>query len=49
MPRFIPVFSLIAILSAATAPARADEPWQFQIAPYVWVAGLEGDLLNVVP
>lgn len=48
MQRLIPIFSLIAVLSAAVAPAQADEPWQFQIAPYVWIAGLDGDV-GVLP
>jgi len=48
MQRFIPIFSLIAVLSAAGTPAQADEPWQFQIAPYVWIAGLDGDV-GVLP
>lgn len=48
MKRLVPVFSAIAIFCLATAPAQADEPWQFQVAPYVWVAGLDGDV-GVLP
>ncbi len=47
MPRLIAVCSVIAILCIATAPAQAAEPWQFQIAPYVWVAGLDGDVATL--
>lgn len=47
MPRFIMVLPLTAILSAATAAAQADEPWHFQIAPYVWAAGLDGDIATL--
>lgn len=48
MPRFFPICSVIVILcAAAAAPAQADEPWQFQIAPYVWAAGLEGDIATI--
>jgi len=38
---------VIAILCVSTAPAQADEPWQFQIAPYVWAAGLDGDVATL--
>lgn len=47
MPRLIPVVSLIAILSATGGPVRADAPWQFQIAPYIWAAGLDGDVATL--
>ena len=49
MPRLVPIYSVIAILCAAAAPAQAGEPWQFQIAPYVWVAGIEGDVATLPP
>ena len=47
MKRLVPVLSAIAIFCIATLPAQAEEPWQFQIAPYVWVAGLEGDVATL--
>ncbi len=46
MQRLMP-FLLIAVLSAAVAPAQADEPWQFQLAPYVWVAGMDGHVATL--
>ncbi len=47
MPRLVPVCSAIAILCIAAAPARAAEPWQFQIAPYVWAADLDGHVATL--
>ncbi len=47
MLRRIQVFLLTAILCIATSPAQADENWQFQIAPYVWAAGMEGDVATL--
>ena len=47
MLRRIQVFLLTAILCIATSPAQADENWQFQIAPYVWTAGLEGGVATL--
>lgn len=47
MPRLIPVCSVITIPCIAAASAQADEPWQFQIAPYVWAAGLDGDVATL--
>jgi len=29
------------------AQAQADENWQFQIAPYIWAAGLDGDVATL--
>lgn len=32
------------LAAVVAAPARAQEEWQFQIAPYLWLAGLNGDV-----
>jgi len=47
MPRLISICSAIAILCSAAAPARAQEPWQFQITPYIWASALEGDVATL--
>ena len=36
---------LIFLAAAVTcAPARADEPWRFQLTPYVWGPSVSGDI-----
>lgn len=33
-----------ALTASASLPARAQTAWEFQVTPYVWFAGLDGDL-----
>ena len=40
---------LVTLLSvfAYPAPGLADEPWRFSLTPYLWFAGLQGDVATV--
>jgi hypothetical protein len=42
----IPSISLAVVCLAAQA-ASADENWQFRLTPYLWFAGVEGDLTTI--
>jgi hypothetical protein len=44
VPRQRTLCSTFAILCLAAAPAGATEQWEFRIAPYLWLAGLNGDV-----
>jgi len=37
---------LAALLGYASAP-MAEEPWRFRLSPYIWFAGLEGDIASI--
>lgn len=37
----------LAILSTAPLTARADDAWQFRLTPYLWFAGLKGDVATI--
>lgn len=37
------------MLSASSAQALAAEPWQFRLAPYAWLAGLQGNVGTIPP
>ena len=47
MTKLLKFCSAVVILWCAAAPAQAAEPWQFQIAPYLWLAGLSGDVATL--
>ena len=32
-----------------SAPALADDGWQFRLSPYIWFAGLKGDVATIPP
>ncbi len=34
----------VAATSALAGPARAEEPWKFEATPYLWAAGMKGDV-----
>ena len=34
---------MLAVLLAAS-PASGEEPWSFELTPYLWASGLHGDL-----
>lgn len=39
----------LVALFAASQPALAEEGWRFRLSPYVWFAGLEGNVATVPP
>ncbi len=43
MNRLLKLLPLAAVLPAAL-PAFADEPWRFEGTPYLWAAGMKGDV-----
>jgi hypothetical protein len=45
------IATTIAVLMSSVALAQAEDGWEFQIAPYLWMAGMDGDvgLLPGVP
>ena len=36
-------------LLVASGPALADEDWRFRLSPYMWLAGLKGDVGTIPP
>ena len=38
------VFRLAAALATVAAPVGAEEAWTFRVAPYLWGAGLSGEV-----
>jgi len=47
MPRLFPIWTVIATLRSAIAPAQGEEPWRYQIASYFWAADLNGDVATL--
>lgn len=41
------VLLVIIVLLAAPLTVRADDGWQFRLTPYIWFAGLEGDVATI--
>ena len=41
------VFVLGLVSMAIPATAGADEPWEFRIVPYLWFAGIKGDVSTI--
>ena len=40
-----PLVLLVALsIAGISAPAPAQEPWQFRLSPYAWLAGLKGNI-----
>lgn len=37
------------LLAAQSAQVLAEEPWQFRLTPYMWLAGLKGDVATTPP
>jgi hypothetical protein len=37
------------LLAAYSSQALAAEPWQFRLIPYLWLAGLKGDVATIPP
>lgn len=42
------MLSLCGLL-LCTQPVLAKESWQFRLSPYIWFAGLKGDLGTIPP
>jgi hypothetical protein len=38
---------IVLIFALSTVPASADDSWQFRLTPYLWFAGLKGDLATI--
>jgi hypothetical protein len=49
MRTFPRLLVVLAVAALAAPPVRAEEPeeWTFTVAPYVWFAGLEGDVAAI--
>ena len=41
------IFSLFPVFSSVTAAAESEDSWHFQIAPYAWLAGLDGSVATL--
>lgn len=39
--------ALVLGLALCSAPAFAEDSWQFRLSPYMWFAGLEGDVATI--
>jgi hypothetical protein len=42
-----PILLVVVVLSLATLPAQADDGWTFRLTPYLWFAGLKGDVATI--
>jgi len=40
----IAIFVALALFAPALASAAEDEAWKFRLSPYIWFAGIEGDV-----
>ena len=42
--KFSVAIAALAAMAAVSAPASAQDAWQFRLTPYIWAAGLKGDV-----
>jgi hypothetical protein len=41
--------TVLVALAAVAQPVLAEEDWRFRVSPYVWFAGLKGDVATIPP